>query len=202
MFTLYRFYGADDTLLYVGITINPGRRMEKHRNTQPWWTDVARIEMEQHPDLGTLRAAEREAIETEKPLHNVRMNGRPVDLALTWLCDACGEPIADDEGYITVNYAEIHAYDRWNEEFDEKQRAKAKGGLVMYRLSELNGMPEPARWRKLHQRCDPDPESTDYWIGIERIRTRPEVLRWTAHLLGKNWIQSTTWRDILHRAAA
>lgn len=72
--TLYRFYGLDDTLLYVGMTVNPGRRMEKHRGTKDWWCDVARIEMEQFTSLDELRVAERRAIETERPLHNIRMN--------------------------------------------------------------------------------------------------------------------------------
>lgn len=75
LYTLYRFYAADDTLLYIGLTVNPGRRMEKHAYDKPWWADVARIAMEQHPNLDALRAAERHAIETEKPLHNIRMNG-------------------------------------------------------------------------------------------------------------------------------
>lgn len=73
--TLYRFFDAEDTLLYVGLTVNPGRRMEKHAYDKPWWDTVARIAMEQHPDIETLRAAERAAIKAEKPLHNVRMNG-------------------------------------------------------------------------------------------------------------------------------
>jgi hypothetical protein len=200
-FTLYRFYDADDTLLYVGLTINPGRRMEKHRAMQPWWSEVARIEMEQHPDHATLRAAEREAIETESPLYNNRMSLRPLDSYLTWACDECGKPIPDGEGYITVSYAEIHAYRQWHDEFDERQRIKANGGLISYCISELAGMPDPARWRCLHRSCDPTPDSTDYWIDIERIRTYPRLLEWTAHLLEKTWLQSTSWRSILRRAA-
>ena len=76
IFTLYRFFDSSDALLYIGRTVNPGRRMEKHRDTQPWWSEVTRITMEQQPDLSTLCAAERQAIESEKPLHNVRMNER------------------------------------------------------------------------------------------------------------------------------
>jgi GIY-YIG catalytic domain len=74
-FTLYRFFDAEDALLYVGLTINPGKRFEKHRATKPWWEDVARIVMERHADIAALRAAERVAIKTEKPRHNIRMNG-------------------------------------------------------------------------------------------------------------------------------
>ena len=74
VFTLYRFYAADDTLLYVGLTVNPGKRMEKHAYGKPWWAEVARIAMEQHGSIEALREAERDAIKTEKPRHNVRMN--------------------------------------------------------------------------------------------------------------------------------
>jgi hypothetical protein len=75
MHTLYRFYDAQDALLYVGLTCNPGKRLEQHRDTKEWWAEVARIGMEQHPDLETLRAAERATIKAEKPLYNIRMNG-------------------------------------------------------------------------------------------------------------------------------
>lgn len=75
LFTLYRFFDSEETLLYVGLTVNPGRRMERHRNTKDWWSTVAHVAMEQHPSIEALRAAERAAIETERPLHNVRMNG-------------------------------------------------------------------------------------------------------------------------------
>ncbi len=74
-FTLYRFFDGTDDLLYVGLSINPGKRFEKHRAEKPWWVDVSRIQMEQHPDLETLRQAERVAIQNEKPRHNVLMNG-------------------------------------------------------------------------------------------------------------------------------
>ncbi len=73
--TLYRFFDADNQLLYVGLTINPGPRMQRHRATKPWWGDIARIEMQQLPDLESLRVAERDAIAREKPLYNVRLNG-------------------------------------------------------------------------------------------------------------------------------
>jgi predicted GIY-YIG superfamily endonuclease len=74
VFTLYRFYATDDTLLYVGLTTNPGQRFKKHRGEKPWWPEIARIEMEYHPTLAALQAAEREAITTEKPRYNVQLN--------------------------------------------------------------------------------------------------------------------------------
>lgn len=76
-FTLYRFYAADDTLLYVGLTINPGQRLTNHARKKEWWSNVAEIRLEQHDSHADLVAAEREAIKVEKPLHNVIHNGRP-----------------------------------------------------------------------------------------------------------------------------
>lgn len=75
MHTLYRFYAAEGTLLYVGITNNPPRRFSKHRDEKSWWRNVARIEMEQFESREQLAAAERRAISDEAPAHNVRMNG-------------------------------------------------------------------------------------------------------------------------------
>lgn len=72
---LYRFFAADDRLLYIGITCNPGKRFERHRGEKSWWGQIARIEMESHPTRQALKDAERHAIDEELPAHNVRMNG-------------------------------------------------------------------------------------------------------------------------------
>jgi predicted GIY-YIG superfamily endonuclease len=205
MNTLYRFYAADDTLLYVGLTVNPGRRLEKHKALQPWWKDVARIDMEQHPDMRTLRDAEREAIETEKPLYNIRMNQRYGEAQLMWNCDVCETPIEDGEGYLTVSYTEIFDHKHWMDAFNKKQQRGLaeldQEGFVVFQLSALNDCPPRAPWRRLHQRCDPNIESTDYWFSIERIRTYPQVLEWTAHLMGKNWLLATNWSSLLRSIA-
>jgi predicted GIY-YIG superfamily endonuclease len=71
---LYRFYNQAGDLLYVGLTNDPGRRWQRHSETQPWWHDVARIDIETHPTRQAVRTAERAAIEAERPKHNVRMN--------------------------------------------------------------------------------------------------------------------------------
>ncbi len=75
IFVLYRFYGTDDALLYVGLTRDPSRRLARHAGDKSWWTDVARVEFSHFGSLQELRDAEREAITTEKPLHNIHMNG-------------------------------------------------------------------------------------------------------------------------------
>lgn len=71
---LYRFYDVAGDLLYVGITVDPGRRLERHRGDKPWWHEVARVELEQHPTRASVLTAERAAIANEKPRHNIRLN--------------------------------------------------------------------------------------------------------------------------------
>lgn len=70
---LYRFRAADGTLLYVGITINPGRRWRAHQRRE-WWHEVASITVEKHPDRAAVLAAERAAITSESPRYNVTHN--------------------------------------------------------------------------------------------------------------------------------
>lgn len=76
---LYRFYDAQGSLLYIGITLNPSQRWATHSKDKPWWSDVANITIEQHPDRASVLAAERAAILAEGPRHNVVHNQTPTD---------------------------------------------------------------------------------------------------------------------------
>ncbi len=67
---LYRFWDAADSLLYVGLTCDPGSRWSAHIGDKPWWTEVAKITLEHHPDLAAVQAAEHEAIRSENPRFN------------------------------------------------------------------------------------------------------------------------------------
>jgi hypothetical protein len=121
---------------------------------------------------------------------------------LVWLCDVCSEPIADDDGYLTMSYAELREHERAVRAWEERIALAYPGPWRAYPMSELADYPVPVRWRMLHHRgCDPDPESSDYWIPVSRIRTPAAVIHWTAHLLEKRWLTSTTWRDLLRRVA-
>lgn len=73
---LYRFYGADGTLLYVGITKDPGRRFIQHGSSKDWWRNVASIQIEYLDSRDDLASAEREAIRSELPRHNICGMGR------------------------------------------------------------------------------------------------------------------------------
>lgn len=73
--TLYRFFDEDGKLLYVGRTMDPAKRLAKHRLLKPFWLHTARIEMQRYSDAAALAAAETEAIRSEEPLYNVHHNG-------------------------------------------------------------------------------------------------------------------------------
>lgn len=80
---LYRFYDVTEQLLYIGITANPGRRFGQHGSSKPWWSQIATIRMEVHPDRAAVLVAERAAIIAEKPLHNIRhATGEPATSTL------------------------------------------------------------------------------------------------------------------------
>lgn len=91
MTTLYRFYGADDALLYVGVTGTGLPRVRAHASKAHWWQHVARATF----DHGRTLDDERTAIELERPLFNVEHTERSswldtVDDALAngWLTDS------------------------------------------------------------------------------------------------------------------
>ncbi|MFI6656627.1 GIY-YIG nuclease family protein [Streptomyces sp. NPDC050523] len=69
---LYRLYGLEG-LLYVGISVSPLTRVRTHLREQPWGPSVIGIRIDYPPDA---EAAEREAVFTERPRHNVVFNGR------------------------------------------------------------------------------------------------------------------------------
>lgn len=70
---LYRHFDANDTLLYVGISVNHVSRLAQH-GASHWFYDIARISIEWHPSTDDALAAEYEAITSEKPLHNTTHN--------------------------------------------------------------------------------------------------------------------------------
>ena len=122
---------------------------------------------------------------------------------LVWPCSACGTPIADGEGYLTVNVTDA----------DERGGAalalRADLGLTntpdadsppqVVTLGDLLTIPDEVPWWALHDTCGPDAEDLQYWLAIERVRTPLAMIKWTAHLYGKRWFDDTTWMDILER---
>ena len=68
---LYRLYAADGTLLYVGITDQLLERFREHRCHRRWWPEVAGQSFTRYDTRGEAEEAERAAICSEAPVHNV-----------------------------------------------------------------------------------------------------------------------------------
>lgn len=68
---LYRFFDADEQLLYIGIAYDPNLR--RHQHSKASWRDlVAKQVIEWHPTRDAAAEAERIAIAAELPLHNTQ----------------------------------------------------------------------------------------------------------------------------------
>jgi hypothetical protein len=69
---LYRYWGHDGALVYVGITTaaDPGSRHNDHSRTQPWAVHTAHRTLEVHPTRYSAKKAEALAIRDEGPIFN------------------------------------------------------------------------------------------------------------------------------------
>lgn len=72
MVALYRFFAPDGALLYIGISIRPMDRWQKHKRRAAWWPLVGAVTVEWHPTERTALDAEDAAIKAEHPAFNVR----------------------------------------------------------------------------------------------------------------------------------
>jgi predicted GIY-YIG superfamily endonuclease len=75
--TVYRLFDASGRLLYVGYTNDPIARLKSHSCMSPWWPAVANVQLTHFRTYREGIVAERSAIETEDPIHNVQYVGRP-----------------------------------------------------------------------------------------------------------------------------
>jgi predicted GIY-YIG superfamily endonuclease len=71
---LYRHFDKNDQLLYAGISLSAFQRLAQHRNHAHWFEQISRVEMEQFDTREEALAAERVAIEREKPLFNIQFS--------------------------------------------------------------------------------------------------------------------------------
>lgn len=72
--TLYRYFAADGSLLYVGITSSRHSRAVQHSTAAEWWPLTVRATLTHYPNRADAEAAEQSAIISEHPLYNLRYN--------------------------------------------------------------------------------------------------------------------------------
>ena len=115
-------------------------------------------------------------------------------LTIIWNCDVCGEAIELKAGYLTVSYVEIDAHRKALQQWKDEHPGH------IHTADELLEIPDSVKWKALHQGCDPEPESNDYWIPLDDCRTDSDLLDWTLHLIRKNWFQTTDWPETVQKA--
>lgn len=74
VFAVYRLFGADGELLYIGKSTRPMDRLREHGSDARFARDIVSVTVEYFDDRETMDAAERAAIRAEKPRHNVTYN--------------------------------------------------------------------------------------------------------------------------------
>lgn len=68
---LYRVFGDDGLLLYIGISNNFGNRWKRHAKVQPWWDEKRRLTVDEWFDSRReAEATETTATKAEKPKYN------------------------------------------------------------------------------------------------------------------------------------
>ena len=72
-FILYRLYGPDGELLYIGITESPTESIRAKFYTKLWYNRIKKVvKDDNYKSREQLRAARRDAIRAELPLYNQR----------------------------------------------------------------------------------------------------------------------------------
>lgn len=76
-FYVYMLTAADDTVLYVGHTSAPDRRMDEHASKH-WSTQVANADVFEAKDKADALYVERNLIATTKPQYNIQSKPDPI----------------------------------------------------------------------------------------------------------------------------
>lgn len=71
---LYRFFGFDGDLLYVGVSCNFGSRWKDHAASKAWYGDIYYMTVVWYSGDSAAGVAERQAIKAERPRYNVTHN--------------------------------------------------------------------------------------------------------------------------------
>lgn len=72
MQNLYRHFGNQGELLYVGVSLNTLGRLAQHKCTAIWFKEIKKVEIEQFENREDALKAEQCAILKEHPIYNIR----------------------------------------------------------------------------------------------------------------------------------
>lgn len=83
--SVYRYYDADDLLIYVGITSRGMARNREHNGSKAWWAHVVRQEVEHFDSRADAADRERSLIQVFRPPFNKHHNPGSDDLRTAYL---------------------------------------------------------------------------------------------------------------------
>lgn len=113
---------------------------------------------------------------------------------LTWTCEVCQFPIADQEGRLAVDLDAVT-------EVEEAIRVWKQRHPDSVTIDELMTYPDPVAWTGGHYKCKADIYANDYGFDVDQINTHAALLARTAHLLGKRWLGATDWDEVIRTKA-
>lgn len=110
-------------------------------------------------------------------------------------CQVCDKVVGPSGAYLYVRTHDAQEAEEAIEEWHRQHPGPA------YRMTEFFDFPSRAPWRVVHDQCEPEPEAAIYDIDIAQFQTYRDVLKWTAHLMGKTWFRFTNWESVIGRIA-
>ena len=213
--TLYRLYGADGQLLYVGIADDPLSRLKQHRKDKDWFQWVANTSFQTFETRDEALNAEAKAIRSEHPAHNIVhkariVTSRPSPVKVPWVCMTCDKPAYP--GYVQITYAEARRFQRqteqWRDEYPTGIYEDSEfGRMGLCNMQALMAKPDPMKWEVVCKPCneEADDESSGdayYWFDTSRAQTMSQLTDWCAHLFGKNFLTDSTWDALMRRLSS
>lgn len=132
---LYRFFGADGKLLYVGISADAFNRAKGHASTSDWSDEAASMTVTRYPTRFAAMKAERQAIGVECPLYN---KARPPEMLPPPAPEGMEMVGEDDEfPHLTATLDDMEA-DGFRLEFEAPGTVKLHFGDMSYAMLSLD----------------------------------------------------------------
>lgn len=189
---LYRHFGKDGALLYIGIASDENRRRKQHLKSSPWFCIVHTIEIEEWHSRELAERMETAAIIREKPIYNISDSTSPGNAKIK------RDEIAKTKAFMDHK---IHV----------KNRVHGKAGFIaeMYRryitrfgceneiISAGNGSGFLASIEKAEQLMAADRDRGIYWHCVSRF----SGYSWWWNEVSFSGKTKKLWRSISYRAS-